>query len=223
MARGRHYAKLSLSNAARLSFSDLCILLFMFLSLCRLCVCVFLCSHWSLVDVPLIFFCPADHVPDWQPRVLLGMVEARSVNVKKTTTTTVLSNVNPARGHKEVVLRRRSTGRIVMTTRYPNPHRDPNRDKIFARSNQPITSETYRRQDVASLGRSSLSTAWRGALPEFQNMKYKLQRRPQSHTYQNQSIILPAPAAFPAGVDPNRGNEETVRSPGETVRSPGVL
>ena len=88
IARGRHYAKLSLSNAARLSFSDLCILLFMFLSLCRLCVCVFLCSHWSLVDVPLIFFCPADHVPDWQPRVLLGMVEARSVNVKKTTTTT---------------------------------------------------------------------------------------------------------------------------------------
>ena len=49
MARGRHYAKLSLSNAARLSFSDLCILLFMFLSLCRLCVCVFLCSHWSLL------------------------------------------------------------------------------------------------------------------------------------------------------------------------------
>ena len=88
MARGRHYAKLSLSNAARLSFSDLCILSFLFLSLCRLSVCVFLCSHWSLVDVPLIFFCPADHVPDWQPRVLLGMVEARSVNVKKTTTTT---------------------------------------------------------------------------------------------------------------------------------------
>ena len=54
-----------------------------------LCVFVFFfCSHWSLVDVPLIFFCPADHVPDWQPRVLLGMVEARSVNVKKTTTTT---------------------------------------------------------------------------------------------------------------------------------------
>ena len=46
MARGRHYAKLSLSNALRLSFSDLCILLFLFLSLCRflllLCVCVFL-------------------------------------------------------------------------------------------------------------------------------------------------------------------------------------
>ena len=53
------------------------------------CVFVFFfCSHWSLVDVPLIFFCPADHVPDWQPRILLGMVEARSVNVKKTTTTT---------------------------------------------------------------------------------------------------------------------------------------
>ena len=52
---------------------------------------VLICSHWSLVDVPVIFFCPADHVPDWQPRVLLGMVEARSVNVKKTTTTTDFS------------------------------------------------------------------------------------------------------------------------------------
>ena len=90
MAHGRHYAKLSLSNAPRLSFSDLCILLFLtFLFVVFFCVFVFFfCSHWSLVDVPLIFFCPADHVPDWQPRVLLGMVEARSVNVKKTTTTT---------------------------------------------------------------------------------------------------------------------------------------
>ena len=87
MARGWHYAKLSLSSAPPLSFSGmLCILLFLFLSLGRfLCVCVFFCSHWSLVDVPLIFFCPADHVPDWQPRIVLGMVEARSVNVKKTT------------------------------------------------------------------------------------------------------------------------------------------
>ena len=87
MARGWHYAKLSLSNAPRLSFSGLCIMLFLFLSLCRFFVFVFFfCSHWSLVDVPLIFFCPADHVSDWQPRILLGMVEARSVNVKKTTT-----------------------------------------------------------------------------------------------------------------------------------------
>ena len=44
MARGRHYAKLSLSNAPRLSFSDLGILLFLFLSLCRFFFffCVFL-------------------------------------------------------------------------------------------------------------------------------------------------------------------------------------
>ena len=47
---------------------------------------VFFCSRWSFVDVPLTFFCPADHVPDWQPRILLGMVEARSLNVKKATT-----------------------------------------------------------------------------------------------------------------------------------------
>ena len=87
MARGWHYAKLSLSHAPRLSSSGMCILLLLFLSLCRFfCVFVFFfCSHWSLVDVPLIFFCPADHVlPDWQPLILLGMVEARSVNVKKT-------------------------------------------------------------------------------------------------------------------------------------------
>ena len=79
MARGRHYAKLSLSNAPRLSFSDMGIMFvipvpfslsFFFFFF------FFFCSHWSLVDVPLIFFCPADHVPDWQPRVLLGMVEA---------------------------------------------------------------------------------------------------------------------------------------------------
>ena len=93
MARGWHYAKLSLSNALRLSFSGICILLFLFLSLCRFCLFVFVfCSHWSLVDVSLIFFCPADHVPDWQPRtcIILGMVEARSVNAKKTTTTTYI-------------------------------------------------------------------------------------------------------------------------------------
>ena len=91
MARGWHYAKLSLSNTPRLYFSGMCILLFLFLSLCIFCLFVFFfCSHWSLVDVPLIFFCPADHVPDWQPRILLGMVEARPVNVKKATTTTTV-------------------------------------------------------------------------------------------------------------------------------------
>ena len=53
-------------------------------SLSFLFVCVFLLlSLDSLVDVPLISFCPADHVPDWQPRIVLGMVEARSVNLKE--------------------------------------------------------------------------------------------------------------------------------------------
>ena len=47
-----------------------------------------------------------------------------------------IKNANPARGHKEV---RRSTGHIS--------NMDPNRDKALARSNQPRTSETYRRQD----------------------------------------------------------------------------
>ena len=48
MARGRHYAKLSLSNAPRLSFSDLYILLFLFLSLCRFFLCVFVFLLLSL-------------------------------------------------------------------------------------------------------------------------------------------------------------------------------
>ena len=41
-----------------------------------------LCPSWSLVFVPLIFSCPTEHVMVWQPRILLGMVEAQSVNVK---------------------------------------------------------------------------------------------------------------------------------------------
>ena len=45
-------------------------------------------SRWSFVDVPLICFCPADHVADWQPRILLGKDEARSVNAKNTHTHT---------------------------------------------------------------------------------------------------------------------------------------
>ena len=58
-----------------------------FLSFLLSFVVLFFCSRWSFVDVPLFFFCPADDVPDWQPRTLLGMVKARSVNnVKKTTT-----------------------------------------------------------------------------------------------------------------------------------------
>ena len=83
MVRGWHYVKLSLSNARRLFFSGMCILLFKenqntprpylssFLFVVFVCLCLFFCSYWSLVDVPLISFCPADHVPDWQPRIVL--------------------------------------------------------------------------------------------------------------------------------------------------------
>ena len=35
----------------------------------------------------------------------------------------------------------------MVTTRYSDQQRDPTRDKILGRSNQPRTSETYRRQD----------------------------------------------------------------------------
>ena len=54
MARGWHYAKLSLSNAPRLSFSDLCILLSLFLSLCRFFL-VCLCFSFALIGAWLMF------------------------------------------------------------------------------------------------------------------------------------------------------------------------
>ena len=86
MARGWHYAKLSLSNARRLSFSGMCILLFLFLFLCRFCLfdCVVLLLSLELGR------CSSDLFLSSRPRTGLattyGMVEARSVNVKKTTT-----------------------------------------------------------------------------------------------------------------------------------------
>ena len=76
------------------------------------------------VDVPLIFFCPADHVPEWQPRVLLGMVEARSVNVKKTTMSAIYF-IQAVYGS----WRRRVTAAVVLLklSTHPDP---PNREMV---------------------------------------------------------------------------------------------
>ena len=98
--------------------------LFFYLFLARACVIVrfflsFLLLFHALVgavDVSLIYSCSADHVPDWQPRVLLGMVEARSVNVKNTHTHTQVDVKNPARGHK--VQRHHPEGKRT----YPHEH-----------------------------------------------------------------------------------------------------
>ena len=51
------------------------------------CVCFLLSLELYFVDVSLIFSCQADHVPDRQPRILLGTVEAQSVNNVKSTQT----------------------------------------------------------------------------------------------------------------------------------------
>ena len=60
MARGWHYAKLSLSNALRLSFSGKCILLFLFLSLLSfLFVCVFLLLSLELGRCSSDLFLPS--------------------------------------------------------------------------------------------------------------------------------------------------------------------
>ena len=88
--RGWYLTKLSLSSALLLNFSDMCFVLCSFLFVVFFCFVFVLfrlpCSRWSFVGVPLINSCPTDHVPDGQPRILLGTVEARSVIVKNTTT-----------------------------------------------------------------------------------------------------------------------------------------
>ena len=66
-----------LIKTAILSFSGIyiCYRSFLFVFFVLLCILYF-CSRWSFVDVPLIYCCPADHVPDWQPRILLGMLRS---------------------------------------------------------------------------------------------------------------------------------------------------
>ena len=89
MARGWHYAKLSLSSALRLSFSGMCILLFLFLSLCHFCLfAVFLLLSLELGRRSSDLFLSS------RPRTGLAttyyMVETRSVNVKKSTTVCII-------------------------------------------------------------------------------------------------------------------------------------
>ena len=60
-----------------------------------------------------------------------------------------------------------------MVTPATQTNRDPNRNKILARSNQPKTSETYWRQDdIFGYEQQVLLS---GVLPVFQNLNYKLQ------------------------------------------------
>ena len=76
MTRGWRYTELSISNVLLLSFSGMCFVL-LFLSFCCFCFVFvfFFMLSLELVDISLIFSCPADHVPNWQPRILLGMIE----------------------------------------------------------------------------------------------------------------------------------------------------
>ena len=79
MARGWHYTKLSLSSALLLSFSGICILLlFLFLSFfCFVFVLFFLLSLELCRCSSDLFLSSRQRtlVLDWQPRILLGMVE----------------------------------------------------------------------------------------------------------------------------------------------------
>ena len=66
MADGWRYTKLSLLSAFLLYFSDLCCCSFFFVVFVLFLIFVSMLSS-DLVDVLLIFLCPADYVPDWQP------------------------------------------------------------------------------------------------------------------------------------------------------------
>ena len=82
LVRDWRYTKLSLVYALLLLFLACALSCCSLLFISCFVLFSFSCSRRSFVDAHLIFSCPPDHVPDWQPRVLLGMVEARSVHVK---------------------------------------------------------------------------------------------------------------------------------------------
>ena len=78
MARGWHYTKVSLSSALLLFFfwHDVhCVVVPFFLSVfCFVFVLFLFCFH------ALIFSSPVDHVPDWQPGILLDIIEAHNAH-----------------------------------------------------------------------------------------------------------------------------------------------
>ena len=84
MARCWRYTKLEFPSLIFFWHVLCVILLFLSFSLCFVFVVILSLEPFFAVDVPLIFFCPADYVNDCQPRILLVKVEARLVNVKNT-------------------------------------------------------------------------------------------------------------------------------------------
>ena len=71
MARGWHYAKLSLSSALRLSFSGMCILLFSFLSLTWYLIVVLFVCVFILLSLELCR-CSSDLFLSSRPRTGLA-------------------------------------------------------------------------------------------------------------------------------------------------------
>ena len=93
MARRRRYTKLSFYRVPSFYFfSGMCFVLcgcsFLFVFFAFFSFLFVVMLRWRFVHVPLIYSCRADHVSDWQPRILLGKVEAQSVNVINTLTRT---------------------------------------------------------------------------------------------------------------------------------------
>ena len=84
---------------------------FCFCSLFFVVFVLFLLCFFAFVGSSELFL-PGNYVPDWQPRILLGMVEARPVNVKKTTTATLYKHEDH-KYHKHVTYTARSFDTLV--------------------------------------------------------------------------------------------------------------
>ena len=85
------YQNLSIECPSSISFWHvLCVVVPFFLSFFVLfCFCFVVMLSLELCRCSSdIFLSSRPRTPDWQPRILLGMVEARSINVKNTTATT---------------------------------------------------------------------------------------------------------------------------------------
>ena len=82
--------------------------------------------------------CPADHVPDWQPRILLGRVEARSINVKNTHTHTYSNESHHlAEGTEVARLRRRFSFVLQQALSFRSRHHLCRQGVALASTRQP--------------------------------------------------------------------------------------
>ena len=66
---------------------------------------LFLCSLGSFVDVLMMFCCPAEHVSEWQPRILYGYTYSKSMDQRGDFTNYARGQLNTEKGYFPVHVR----------------------------------------------------------------------------------------------------------------------